>query len=160
MNSDEKRGQFFRFALEGADSASGEQTALFGEFQPKERFVSFLQNASNFINPICFAAGAAGRTVTGGDGCRRTKNLSGYNFALLIMRQSVSHCHYAKRKSLCPSCFNLPLGDREKAFPNPLQHKQQIHQTMSKTVCSLCQHEIPAEYLMKHREEETREIVE
>jgi len=30
----------------------------------------------------------------------------------------------------------------------------------AKTICSLCQHEIPAGYLMKHREEETREIVE
>src|SRR5580765_8131118 len=27
-------------------------------------------------------------------------------------------------------------------------------------VCSICQHEIPAEYLKKHREEETREMIE
>jgi hypothetical protein len=30
----------------------------------------------------------------------------------------------------------------------------------TKSICSLCQHEIPTEYLMKHREEETREIIE
>ena len=64
MNSRKYRSQFSRFLLERTDFACWQEAALFREFQPEQRFVSFFQDASDFIGPVSFAACAASGAIT------------------------------------------------------------------------------------------------
>jgi hypothetical protein len=165
VNRGEKCCQFFRFTLKGADPTRGQQAAFFGEFQPEERFIRLLQDASDFVDLISFAAGATCGSVARTYGSRGTKDLDGYNFTFLTAGQSVCHCHYAQRKLVrALSCSRFIPRIWRKPAPHEIINHQVINPKFlhmsTKTVCSLCQHEIPAEYLMKHREEETREIIE
>ena len=101
MNSGKDRGQFGGFRFQGADAGRGQQIAILSQLKPQQRFIGFLQDAADLVNPIGFATSATGSAITGSDGCCRAQNLISNHLALSAVRKRIRHRHHSQCKFLC-----------------------------------------------------------
>jgi len=101
VNNSEDGGKFGGFLFERANLSRGQQAAFFRELKPEERFISFFQYPADFVNPVGFAASAAGGAITRSNGSRGPQDLLPDHSSLDAARQRIGHFHNPQRKSLC-----------------------------------------------------------
>jgi len=79
---------------QGGNLIDRQEAARTDQFQPQNAFIGLLQRASDLVDPVCAAAGAARGSVSGGNRRGGPENLVAQDSSFGALGQGIRHAHH------------------------------------------------------------------